>query len=162
MNIDYLIGLVLLFLAFRAIRAVWASLRATGDPRTQSTGAPARTYRSPRDFSAGSVPASASKVASRLKAAVTKPSPRMAAPVQSEAPFITQRTRRFSFLGLLALAAFIALIIAAHALVTRSNDEPARNPGRAAQADAPAPASSVAAPSLRGFNMLQSYNRSCT
>jgi hypothetical protein len=152
MNFDYVIGLALLFFAYRAIRAVLRSL-ARGAPRTGYARPSPSPFRSPRDMTAkpappGSQPSgSVPRAALRLKTASIKPLSRPSR-VQDSAPFIIDRPRRFPILGILAVAALIVLIAAGYAWL----NGPARQspPGRNAERDLPAQDTVLATPREAG------------
>jgi hypothetical protein len=140
MNFDYVIGLALLFFAYRAIRAVLRSL-ARSAPRTGHARPSPSPYRSPRDMTArpappGSQPSgSVPRAALRLETAAIKP-PSHPSRVQDSAPFIIDRPRRFPILGILAVAALIVLIAAGHAWLNGPARQPP--PGRNAERTVPA------------------------
>jgi hypothetical protein len=133
---DFIIGLVVLFFAYRIFRAVLEALGAVKSSAARkqtesasSTPQPAASvYRGPRDTTArpsahGSVP----RAALRMKNAVATPLPRK--PMQqSGSPFIIDKPRRFPVIGILAVATIIILISSCYAWISEQPQRPA--PGR--------------------------------
>jgi hypothetical protein len=151
MSFDYVIGLALLFFAYRAIRAVLRSF-ATGAPRAgQASTSPIpspSSYRSPRDTTAKPAPpgprssGSVPRATLRIKLPTAK-TPSRPSRVQDSAPFIIDRPRRFPILGILAVAALIVLIAAGHAWLNGPARQPP--PGRNAERNLLAPDTVLAA-----------------
>ena len=138
MNFDYAIGLVLLFFAYRAVRAVLRSFNAAAtNPRKEEQTAhtppkpAAAVYRGPRDMTARpATPSSVPRAALRLKTAIAEPPSRLPSN-RSQSPFITDRSRGLPLLGILAVAVLIVLIAAGYAWM---NEPPQRKPpGRNAE-----------------------------
>ena len=139
MSFDTILGLVLLFFAYRVVRAIMKSVNAastnTRREPTQATSpeTPKPVYRSPRDMTArpaargsGSVP----RAVLRMKSTMLRPASQ-APRSQSGSPFIIDRPRRFPLLGILAVAAIIVLISSCYAWLTEPPQRPA--PGRNAE-----------------------------
>lgn len=136
---DFIIGLVVLFFAYRIFRAVLEALGAVKSSaarkQTESASPPpqpaASVYRGPRDTTArpsghGSVP----RAVSPMKNAMATPLPRK--PMQqSGSPFIIDKPRRFPFVGILAVAAIIVLISSCYAWINEPSQRP--TPGRNAE-----------------------------
>lgn len=143
---DFIIGLVVLFFAYRILRAVLEALGAVKSSaswkQAESTSPPppppASVYRGPRDTTArpsghGSVP----RAVSRMKSAMATPLPQK--PMQqSGSPFIIDKPRRFPLLGILAVATIIILISSCYAWISEPPQRPApgRNADRAVHLEA--------------------------
>lgn len=155
MSFDVIIGLLMLWIAFQIFRAILKSFTARKEPAAAQTPKPASmpkspwqnapkanpapVYRGPRDTTARTGQSAMPRVAGRLNAAMNQSPARAEKPRQNSAPFIMERPRRFPLLGLLALAMFIVVILAAYRLAT----EPERKPlMRSADAVAASPSAS--------------------
>lgn len=137
MDFNVILGLVLLFFIYRAIRGVLKSLSAAA-PNVRKNGQaqnapapsvpPTPAYRGPRDTTARpAMRSSVPRAVLRMKSSMTAPAAQK--PMQtSGSPFIIQSRRRFPLVGILAVATIIVLISSCYAWINETPQRPA--PGR--------------------------------
>lgn len=137
MDFNVILGLVVLFFIYRAIRGVLKALgaAATGIRKNgQAPTAPAASvppppaYRSPRDTTARpATPSSVPRAVPRIKSNMAAPAAQKPRQLNGS-PFIIEQRHRFPLVGILAVATIIVLISSCYAWINETPQPPA--PGR--------------------------------